>query len=121
MKKTVLKFAAPNIDPIDSGLPASPVQGRAVVTPSTAGHPVNAIDANQSGGYITNPASAVDQGLPSAESLYVNPVTNATLRATNTTIELKPGQSFFVIPNSTTPVSVASASPNHRFTSVQWA
>jgi D-lyxose ketol-isomerase len=52
--------------------------------------------------------------------LYVNQVGPADTQANGTTIALEPGQSYTVIPSTTTPVSVASNSPNHKFTAVQW-
>jgi hypothetical protein len=100
---------------------STPLAGLANQTSATAGVPVNAIAANQSGGYIVNPLAAADQGLPNAEVLYVSQVGNADTSANNVTIALQPGQSYTVIPNTTTPVSVASNSPNHKFTAVQWA
>lgn len=100
---------------------ATPVQGPNTQTSATAGIPVNAIDQNMSGGYIVNPLLAGDQGLASAEVLYVNQVQPASTTANGTTIGLQPGQSYTVIPSTTTPVSVASASPNHKFTAVEWA
>jgi D-lyxose ketol-isomerase len=98
----------------------TPVVGLATQTSPTAGIPVNAISANQSGGYIVNPLLAADQGLASAEPLYVNQVGAAVVVANGTTIALQPGQSYTVIPQTTTPVSVASSSPNHKFTAVMW-
>lgn len=99
----------------------SPVQGPNTQTGTSPGVAVIAIDANMSGGYIVNPLAAADQGLPVAEVLYINQVTVASLNANGTTIALQPGQSYTVIPNTTTAVTVASASPNHQFTAVQWA
>jgi D-lyxose ketol-isomerase len=99
---------------------STPIQGLAVSTPSTAGLAVNAIAANQSGGYIVNPLLATDQGLATAEVLYVNQVTDADVQANGTTVALEPGQSYTVIPNTTTPVSVASQSASHKFTAVMW-
>lgn len=99
---------------------ATPVAGLATVTSSTPGSPVIAIDVNQAGGYIVNPFDASDQGLATAESLYVNQVGNATLQANGTTIALQPGQSYTIIPFTTTPVTVVSASANHSFTAVMW-
>jgi len=100
---------------------APPNAGSASQTPTSPGVPVNAIAPNQSGGYIVNPLLAIDQGLTNAEVLYVNQVGPATVNANGTTIALQPGQSYTVIPNTTSPVSVASLSANHKFTSVQWA
>lgn len=97
-----------------------PVAGLATQTPSTAGLPINAIAANMSGGYIVNPLTAADQGIASSEVLYVNQVGPCDTQANGTTIALQPGQSYTVIPATTTPVSVASISPNHKFTAVMW-
>jgi D-lyxose ketol-isomerase len=72
------------------------------------------------GGYIVNPLSAVDQGLTIPEPLYVDQVNSATTNAFKTTIALQPGQSYTIIPNTTTYVSVASTSASHRFTAVMW-
>jgi len=100
---------------------ATPIAGLAFQTPASAGVPVNAIAANQSGGYIVNPTTAADQGLTTAEVLYVNQVQNCTVQANGTTIALQPGQTYTIIPNTTTPVSVAAPSASHKFTAVQWA
>src|SRR5262245_43223324 len=99
---------------------STPVAGMASQTSATAGVPVNAIGPNQAGGYIVNPLTAVDQGLPNAEVLYVSQVAPADTSANNVTIALQPGQSYTVIPQTTTPVSVASNSASHKFTAVQW-
>ena len=98
----------------------TPISGPATVTSATPGIAVTAIAPNQSGGYIVNPLLAADQGLGTAEVLYVNQVTGAGLSANGTTIALQPGQSYTVIPDTTTPVTVASASASHKFTAVQW-
>jgi len=98
---------------------STPVIGLATQT-VTAGVPVNAIAANQSGGYVVNPLLAADQGLGASEVLYINQVGAATVAANGTTIALQPGQSYTVIPLTTTPVSVASPSGGHKFTAVQW-
>jgi hypothetical protein len=99
---------------------STPVVGLATQTSATPGLPVTAIPANQSGGYIVNPLTAADQGLGAAEVLYVNQVTSAATAANQTTIGLQPGQSYTVIPSTTTAVSVASVSPSHKFTAVSW-
>jgi hypothetical protein len=98
---------------------STPVQGLAVQT-GAAGTPVNAIAANQNGGYIVNPLSAADQGTPGAGVLYINQVGPASTQANGTTIGLQPGQSYSVIAQTTTPVSVASGFANHKFTAVSW-
>jgi hypothetical protein len=99
----------------------TPVVGLNTTTSATPGSAVIAIDTNQAGGYIVNPYAAADQGLGVAEPLFVDQVGNAILNANNTTIALQPGQSYTIIPNTTTPVTVSSASPSHKFTAVMWA
>jgi D-lyxose ketol-isomerase len=99
---------------------ATPVQGLAVITSPTPGQPVDAIAANQSGGYVVNPLDAIDQGVDPPEPLYVSQVGPATTTANGTTLALQPGQSFVIVPGATTPVSVASKAPSHKFTAVQW-
>jgi hypothetical protein len=93
---------------------ATPVPGLAWQTPDTIGQPVDAISANQSGGYVSNPFNAPGP-------LYVDPTGPASNEANGTTIALPPGQPYYVIPNSTLPISVASDFVNHAFVSVQWA
>lgn len=100
---------------------AVPVIGSSVVTSPTPGSAVIAIAVNQAGGYVVNPYDPNDQGLVTAEPLFVDQVGNATLHANGTTIALQPGQSYTIIPNTTTPVTVASASANHKFTAVMWS
>lgn len=99
---------------------STPVVGLVTQTGGAPGVGVLAISPNQSGGYIVNPLSASDQGLSAAEVLYVDQVSTATPVANGSTIALQPGQSYTVIPGTTTGVTVASASANHKFTAVMW-
>ena len=99
---------------------STPTAGLATQTPSTAGQPIDAVAANVSGGFIINPLDPADQGLVVGEQLFINQVGPAALSANNTTISLQPGQSYSVIPGTTTTVSVASVQANHKFTCVQW-
>lgn len=99
---------------------AVPVAGPASQTSSIPGQAVTAIAANQGGGWIRNPLSATDQGLARSEPLFVDPVGNAALTASGTTIRLETGDTYHVLPQSTNPVTVAAKSPNHEFVAVQW-
>ena len=65
------------------------------------------------GGLIINPLAPQDQGLPSAESLWVNILGPAATSAVNQTAELQPGQKFLVPKN--TNVWVNAASSGHNF------
>jgi D-lyxose ketol-isomerase len=99
---------------------ATPVVGLNTQTSPTPGTAITAILANQAGGYIVNPIDAVDQGTTTPEALYVNQVTGAALQANGTTVALQPGQSYTIIPFTSTPVTVSSASASHKFTAVMW-
>ena len=85
---------------------------------TTGGTAVVAVPANASGGYITNPYSAADQNIPTAEWLYVNPVSSAILGSYGTTSGLAPGSSFNIIAGTTIATTVNAATSNHRFTVV---
>lgn len=82
---------------------------------AVGGTAVTVVAPNPAGGFITNPASAADQGLGAAESLYVNPIGAATLTAIGTTFEIPPGGSWPLIAGQTTPTSVNAVSAGHRF------
>ena len=99
--------------------PSTPAAGTAS-TITTGGTAVTAVTGAVNGCYITNPTSATDQGIATAENLYVNPVTTATTTGNGTTLTLVPGQSFFCIPGQTTNVSAVAATSSHAFTVVKW-
>jgi hypothetical protein len=98
----------------------TPVVGLATQTPASPGVAIDVISPNQSGGFIVNPLLAVDQGIAAAEVLYINQVTVSGIVANGTTLALQPGQSYTVIPLTTTPVTVASQTPGHKFTAIMW-
>lgn len=91
----------------------TPTPGIANTTPNTPNSAVNALSANLTGGYIFNPATA-----PS--SLYVDPTGPASTTGNGTSMAVSPGATYYAIPGSTLPVSVASSVPSHQFVSVQW-
>jgi hypothetical protein len=66
------------------------------------------------GGYIVNPLSARDQGLVTAESLWVNLIDNAVPYAGTGSTELIPGQAFLVPPECN--VWITASSSGHKFT-----
>lgn len=92
------------------GVFAVPVGGTAV---SVGSPPFN-------GCYITNPLTAADQGIGTAEALYVNPAGAATVTGFNATVALQPGQTWSGIPGSTLPISVNAPTSGHRFAFVRW-
>jgi hypothetical protein len=87
-------------------------------TVTTGGTAVNAVGPGANGGYITNPLLGVDQGVATAEPLFVDPVTSAILGGYGTTIALQPGQTYNIVSGSTNPVTVNAATGGHRFTVV---
>ena len=86
----------------------------------TGGTPVVAIHSLVSGGVIWNPVQASDQGIPTAEPLYISEVGSPGLAANQTTFELIPGQFYFATPNSSTGISVNAATSGHKFTAILW-
>ena len=101
---------------------ASPVipQGGVSSVIATGGTAVVAVNGGPNGGKITNPLLAVDQGLITAEVLYVNAVTTAMTSANGTTFALQPGQSWDIIPGQTTATSVNAATSGHAFSVMSW-
>ncbi len=88
---------------------------------TTGGASVIALPANPNGGLIVNPILAADQGVPTAETLYVDPTGAApTLYAGGTTFALAPGQSWSAIPCQITTTNVTAVTSGHKFSSVSW-
>jgi len=100
---------------------ASPGAGSAstVVTGGTA---IVAVGGPVRGCYITNPASATDQGIGAAESLYVDPAKAATLTGNGSNTALVPGQSWSCPASmaSGSNVSVNATTSGHKLTVVVW-
>ena len=97
----------------------TPVAGvNTVIT--TGGVAVEVAPANINGGYIVNPYSNTDQGITTAEVLYVSAVSDPTLQGNGVTIALQPGQSYQMIPGQTTMTKANANSNGHKFTAVYW-
>jgi hypothetical protein len=100
--------------------PVTPVAGPNTFI-TTGGVSVIAIFPAPNGGYITNPLNAADQGIGTAEPLYVDPVGSCSvLQANTTTFALPPGETWNVIPGQTTPTFVNAATNGHKFTAVSF-
>lgn len=85
----------------------------------TGGQSVQVAGPNPNGGWITNPLEAADQGLETAEVLYVDCVGQGeNLAANTTTFALQPGQTWSFIPGQVTATYVNCASGGHRFSGV---
>lgn len=100
----------------------TPLPGAAAQV-TTGGTPVDAVPAltgGIGGCFITNPASAADQGVDPPESIFVSPVADATLQATDTTFEIFPGSTWEGIAGQTTRTSVNAATSGHRFSVTYW-
>jgi hypothetical protein len=70
------------------------------------------------GGFITNPASAADQGIGTAEVLFVDLTGPAALKETGTTVPIQPGATFIIPAGQTTNVSVNAKTSGHKFSAV---
>jgi len=100
--------------------PVTPVAGL-ISQVQTGGVAVTFNAGDPNGGFITNPASNVDQGVypAAAENLYVDPTGNAaTLEANGTTFALAPGQTWNLIPGQTTATTVNAATSGHKFSGI---
>jgi hypothetical protein len=87
------------------------------------GAPVQALPGGINGGIITNPVTPADQGIVTAEPLYIDAVgtPGSTDGSGNgTTFVLYPGQTWEAIPGQTTPTLVNAASSGHKFTAIFW-
>ncbi|HXB12891.1 MAG TPA: hypothetical protein VNZ45_12970 [Bacteroidia bacterium] len=91
----------------------TPTPGIAHITSGIPGQAVDALQGNLSGGYIFNPAN-------SPAVLYVDPTGPASTQGNGSSMAIEPGGTYYAIPGSTLPVSVASNVPNMSFVSVQW-
>lgn len=99
--------------------PVTPFAGSASIV-KTGGRAVFALYGPIEGGIVTNPQNAADQGLSTAETLYVDIVGIATLGEGPTTYPLQPGQSYFIPAGDAVNVSVNAASSGHRFSAIMW-
>lgn len=99
---------------------ATPFSGLSNIV-ATGGQPVAVANAGTNGGYVTNPLSAVDQNVPNAEPLYVDPVGPCVaLAAGGTILALQPGDTYTLVPGSTLPTIVNATTGGHKFTVVLW-
>lgn len=105
--------AGPGIQPMP-GLASETAQENESIQVAPGG--IAAMD--YAGGVIVNPAAAVDQGLPEAESLFVDFTGPAYHYVEGTTVELEPGESINIPANCTTGAWVTAASKGHQFTVV---
>lgn len=87
----------------------------AAIVVLVGGTAVTAVYGPILGGFITNPASAADQGIAIAENLFID-VTGAAAatKETATTVQVGPGQTF-LLPALTTTVSVNAKTSGHKF------
>lgn len=105
--------------PVD---PVTPLPGTNAIV-AVGGTPVVAVPAlpaGINGCTITNPYLASDQGIVTAEPLYVNPVDAAGTQANDNTFALQPGGSWSGIRGQITATSVNAATSGHKFSVVYW-
>ena len=89
----------------------------------TGGVAVIAIPANPNGGFITNPVASADQGILTAEPLYIDAVGTpgaGPAAGNGTTFVLYPGQTWEIIPGQTTPTQVNAVTSGHKFSAIYW-
>lgn len=91
---------------------------------TTGGTPVQVAPGGINGGFITNPSTNTDQGIVTAEPLYVTCVGtspgSAPGDANGTTFMLYPGGSWNMIAGQTTATWVNAATSGHKFSGVYY-
>jgi hypothetical protein len=100
--------------------PVTPVPGQNLSV-TTGGTAVQVVPGSPNGGFIQNPWSAADQGISTAEVLYVDSLNSPSSTdgsGWGTTVALQPGMSYDIIPGQTTVTRVNAATSGHRFTAV---
>lgn len=96
-----------------------PQQGLATSI-TLGGQAVMVIPPGAYGGYIWNPYTETDQGVP-IEPLFINPISAPSLEAFGATVAIYQGQNFEVpVAKSVTGIWVNAATTGHRFTVVYW-
>jgi len=101
---------------------AASMSAGSVALVTTGGTAVNAVVGPVNGCYIANPSTATDQGISTAETLYVDPVSTATTAGSITNFGLTSGRAWTcpsAIPSGRS-VSVNAATNSHKFTVVVW-
>lgn len=98
---------------------ATPAAGTASAI-VTGGSAVTLITGPVNGCYVTNPLTAADQNIATAEVAQVNPVTTATANGRGTNSTLQPGQGYSCPSGMTTNLSAIAATTAHAFNVVKW-
>lgn len=99
--------------------PVTPVAGTASAI-TTGGVAITLVTGPVNGCWITNPLSATDQGIATAEAAQINGVTTATGAGNGTNSTLQPGQSWGCVPGQKTNVSAIAATTGHAFAVEVW-
>lgn len=82
---------------------------------TTGGVPVVALFGDHQGALLMNPASAADQGLVTAETLYFSYHGDAKLGASGATFGLQPGETWHFDASTDANISVNAATSGHKF------
>ena len=94
-----------------------------VAVVATGGVAVTVIPGGVNGGFIQNPSDPADQGIGTAEPLYVNAVAAPGAgpgQGNGTTFVLYPGDRWDVIPGQVTPTQVNALTSGHKFSVTYW-
>jgi hypothetical protein len=76
---------------------------------------------SSNGGYIYNPLSATDQGIATAENLYLNPTAAAGTTGNGQTVALSPGQPWYIPAGvNLGSLTINAATSGHNFVCVRW-
>jgi hypothetical protein len=109
-----------NLKVLPAVLPVTPV-ALTVHVVTTGGTAVTAFAGPVKGCEIYNPPTATDEGITTAETLYVDIVNTATVGAANgTSHPVPPGSSWNCPPGQTTSLSANGATSLHNFVGSTW-
>jgi hypothetical protein len=86
----------------------------------TGGSATTLITGPVKGCWVTNPITATDQNIATAEVAYVNIVTAATANGRGTNVRLDPGQTFYCPAGMTNSLSAIAATTSHAFSVTVW-
>lgn len=109
--------------------PPTPLACGGVTTVATGGTPVVPLanvpvttNVITNGGYITNPPTATDQGIATAEELYLDPTSiTAGSVGNGTTVALPAGASWYFPPGvNLAKLSVNAVTNGHKITCARW-
>jgi hypothetical protein len=92
-------------------------------TISVGGTALPVLPAGLNGGIVQNPQSKEDEGIATAEPIYIDPISAPTATAGSgwgTTFTIYPGQMWVAIPGQITQTFMNAQTSGHRVSAISW-